>query len=178
MVKLQLLQGDELRDFIKGILGQIQNGELTIDSTVDLPFGLPEESEFSWYRAVRRCPRVLLDLINSKACRGTWVDIPTWTACKSYNNWCLPGAVMFNDALSIEQCERLVKELSETAFPFQCAHGRWVKDSLSLTILWLTLALFRPSLIPLLEIGGVEGEERRIKGTVCSWKRLDEMANK
>ncbi|KAF9057913.1 hypothetical protein BJ165DRAFT_1379790 [Panaeolus papilionaceus] len=118
MVSEKLLQGDELRDFIKGILGQIQNGELTIDSTVDLPFGLPEESEFSWYRAVRRCPRVLLDLINSKACRG---------------------AVMFNDALSIEQCERLVKELSETAFPFQCAHGR-------------------PSLIPLLEIGGVEDE--------------------
>jgi len=33
---------------------------------------------------------------------------------------------MFNDTLSISQCERLLKQLSETAFPFQCAHGRFV----------------------------------------------------
>ena len=31
---------------------------------------------------------------------------------------------MFNDSLTIDQCERLVRKLSETAFPFQCAHGR------------------------------------------------------
>lgn len=36
----------------------------------------------------------------------------------------LLGAIMFNDPLSIEQCERLVKQLSTTVFPFQCAHGR------------------------------------------------------
>jgi len=36
------------------------------------------------------------------------------------------GAIMFNDPLSIEQCERLMIQLSETAFPFQCAHGRSV----------------------------------------------------
>lgn len=41
---------------------------------------------------------------------------------------------MFNDVLSKEQCEVLVKRLAETAFPFQCAHGR-------------------PSLLPLIEIG-------------------------
>lgn len=34
------------------------------------------------------------------------------------------GAIMFNDPLSIEQCERLLAQLAETAFPFQCAHGR------------------------------------------------------
>lgn len=33
---------------------------------------------------------------------------------------------MFNDGLSLSQCEKLVKQLSETAFPFQCAHGRYV----------------------------------------------------
>jgi DNA mismatch repair ATPase MutL len=33
---------------------------------------------------------------------------------------------MFNDPLSLEQCERLVRHLAATAFPFQCAHGRLV----------------------------------------------------
>lgn len=66
----QLLQGDELRDFIKGFLGQIQSGELLFsDSRLDFP---PEanQDEFLWLKAVRRCPRGLLELINSKACRG------------------------------------------------------------------------------------------------------------
>ena len=31
---------------------------------------------------------------------------------------------MFNDPLSMVQCEKLIKQLTETAFPFQCAHGR------------------------------------------------------
>jgi hypothetical protein len=35
---------------------------------------------------------------------------------------------MFNDALSIDQCERLMAQLAETAFPFQCAHGRFVRS--------------------------------------------------
>lgn len=31
---------------------------------------------------------------------------------------------MFNDILSLEECEQLVTQLSRCAFPFQCAHGR------------------------------------------------------
>lgn len=31
---------------------------------------------------------------------------------------------MFNDKLGLDQCERLVHQLSKTVFPFQCAHGR------------------------------------------------------
>ncbi|KAI6003632.1 hypothetical protein EDD15DRAFT_2219091 [Pisolithus albus] len=27
---------------------------------------------------------------------------------------------MFNDPLTLEQCQRLIKQLSATAFPFQC----------------------------------------------------------
>jgi len=59
--------------------------------------------EAIWTRALKRFPAALLDLINSKACRG---------------------AIMFNDPLSLEQCEALVTNLSQTVFPFQCAHGR------------------------------------------------------
>jgi DNA mismatch repair protein MLH3 len=43
---------------------------------------------------------------------------------------------MFNDVLSKEQCEVLVKRLADAAFPFQCAHGR-------------------PSLFPLVELGSL-----------------------
>ncbi|GAA5949089.1 hypothetical protein JCM21900_004855 [Sporobolomyces salmonicolor] len=57
----------------------------------------------SWTTAVKDCPHVLLDLVNSKACRG---------------------AIMFNDELSAEQAQALVARLADTTFPFQCAHGR------------------------------------------------------
>jgi DNA mismatch repair protein MLH3 len=57
----------------------------------------------SWSSTMRDCPPVLLELINSKACRG---------------------AIVFNDELSSQQCTTLVARLAETNFPFQCAHGR------------------------------------------------------
>lgn len=31
---------------------------------------------------------------------------------------------MFNDPLTVQQCEDLVRQLAACAFPFQCAHGR------------------------------------------------------
>lgn len=46
-----------------------------------------------------------------------------------------PGAIMFNDALSLDECSSLVLRLANCAFPFQCAHGR-------------------PSMVPLLDLGG------------------------
>ncbi|CAG8513295.1 10524_t:CDS:2 [Paraglomus brasilianum] len=61
------------------------------------------ESEEEWPNMIRRCPRGILDIINSKACRG---------------------AIMFNDKLSRENCIELVSKLAECMFPFQCAHGR------------------------------------------------------
>jgi DNA mismatch repair protein MLH3 len=44
------------------------------------------------------------------------------------------GAIMFNDPLTLEQCNDLVKRLTDCAFPFQCAHGR-------------------PSMVPLVDLG-------------------------
>jgi DNA mismatch repair protein MLH3 len=41
---------------------------------------------------------------------------------------------MFNDPLSVEECVDLVRRLTGTAFPFQCAHGR-------------------PSMVPLVSLG-------------------------
>ena len=49
------------------------------------------------------CPKGLLDMLNSRACRS---------------------AIMFNDELTKEECETLIQRLADCAFPFQCAHGR------------------------------------------------------
>jgi hypothetical protein len=64
------------------------------------------------------------------------------------------GAIMFNDILSVNQCEDLIDRLSRCAFPFQCAHGR-------------------PSMAPLIDLGngakfGGWQESKRQK--IISWK--------
>ena len=59
------------------------------------------------------CPQRLLDMLNSRACRS---------------------AIMFNDALTREECQTLIHRLGTCASPFQCAHGR-------------------PSMIPLVDLG-------------------------
>ncbi|KKK21887.1 hypothetical protein P175DRAFT_0512502 [Aspergillus ochraceoroseus IBT 24754] len=68
----------------------------------------------SWVGRLAGCPRGILDLLNSRACRT---------------------AIMFNDVLSIEECQNLVRQLSRCVFPFQCAHGR-------------------PSMVPVLDLPG------------------------
>ena len=68
-------------------------------------------------------PPGLLEMLNSRACRS---------------------AIMFNDPLTQREAETLVRRLSKTRLPFQCAHGR-------------------PSMVPLVELGvmGEDGEEKR-----------------
>lgn len=59
--------------------------------------------EDMWLSRLHGCPRGILDMINSRACRS---------------------AIMFNDVLSHQECQDLLSRLSTCAFPFQCAHGR------------------------------------------------------
>ena len=66
-----------------------------------------------WTRGTAGCPAGVVGMLNSRACRS---------------------AVMFNDPLSLRECEDLVARLARCAFPFQCAHGR-------------------PSVVPLLRLG-------------------------
>ncbi|KAF2872549.1 hypothetical protein BDV95DRAFT_570044 [Massariosphaeria phaeospora] len=72
----------------------------------------------SWYRRLSTCPQGLVDMINSRACRS---------------------AIMFNDELTMQQCEELVSKLSSCVFPFMCAHGR-------------------PSMVPLVDLGASGGD--------------------
>lgn len=71
--------------------------------------------EQSWVKRVGGCPQGIVDMTNSRACRN---------------------AIMFNDELTRDECEDLVKKVSECVFPFQCAHGR-------------------PSMVPLISLGTV-----------------------
>ncbi|EPQ65345.1 Bgt-125 [Blumeria graminis f. sp. tritici] len=65
-----------------------------------------------WYNQILTCPAGILELLTSRACRS---------------------AVMFNDELSREASQTIVRELASCKYPFQCAHGR-------------------PSLVPLLTL--------------------------
>ncbi|KAH9943246.1 uncharacterized protein BXZ73DRAFT_97297 [Epithele typhae] len=104
----RLLAGDELRGLVSGYLARLEcEGTEGV-----LLAGQAGPRDVGWQKALRWCPQELVDLINSKACRG---------------------AIMFNDTLTVEQCRGLLFRLSETALPFQCAHGR-------------------PSLVPLVRI--------------------------
>lgn len=61
------------------------------------------DSKHAWLQQIHHCPRGILDLLNSRACRSS---------------------IMFNDELSKSQCQTLIGNLASCAFPFQCAHGR------------------------------------------------------
>jgi len=71
----------------------------------------------SWLRRIGSCPKGIVDMLNSRACRS---------------------AIMFNDMLTNDECRDLINRLSHCAFPFQCAHGR-------------------PSMVPLIDIGSLNG---------------------
>lgn len=56
-----------------------------------------------WWLAVQSIPTILIELMNSKACRE---------------------AIMFGDELTKEECESLIRDLNYCKSPFYCAHGR------------------------------------------------------
>jgi DNA mismatch repair protein MLH3 len=85
------------------------------------------DEKHAWLRHMGSCPKGILQLLNSRACRS---------------------AIMFNDKLSVEQCQRLVQKVATCAFPFMCAHGR-------------------NSMVPLVYLDGSddgEVEKRRLNG--------------
>ncbi|KAJ7437820.1 hypothetical protein B0H11DRAFT_1753330, partial [Mycena galericulata] len=120
----KLLLDDELRDFVKAFLAKAETDPSFTRKRHTEPDSAEndQDEEFHWLLALRWLPQQLLDLVNSKTCRG---------------------AIMFNDTLTHAQCEKLVENLCQTAFPFQCAHGR-------------------PSLVPLIDLGKDNARHRRV----------------
>ena len=72
---------------------------------------------------------------------------------------------MFNDSLTMDQCQRLVRKLAETAFPFQCAHGRYGMQCPSVLLTYEFVG--RPSLVPLANVRDHRAAKR------VQWDRLD-----
>lgn len=101
ILRSRLSQTSELADVMKSILSARETQD-TVDLSVSESRGGDKE-DADWRYGTRYCPRPLVDLINSQACRG---------------------AVMFNDPLSLDQCRSLVSRLAACRLPFQCAHGR------------------------------------------------------
>ncbi|KAG9845700.1 hypothetical protein KCU98_g6277, partial [Aureobasidium melanogenum] len=64
---------------------------------------LDTDTNHTWLQRLGSCPKGVLQLLNSRACRS---------------------AIMFNDKLTLAQCQRLIEEVAKCAFPFMCAHGR------------------------------------------------------
>ncbi|ORY27867.1 hypothetical protein BCR39DRAFT_536497 [Naematelia encephala] len=120
-VRLGRQQASEMSRLIKLYLGVLDESLAELQAVID---ALDQTAgETNWFSVLQWMPKEMVDLVNSKACRG---------------------AIMFGDALDLDQCERLVHKLSDTKFPFMCAHGR-------------------PSLVPLRVIGdGRETARRRI----------------
>lgn len=73
----------------------------------------------TWVEHLSGCPQGIIDLLNSRACRSS---------------------IMFNDVLTIDECQNLVARLARCVFPFQCAHGR-------------------PSLVPILDLQSIGTED-------------------
>lgn len=101
---------------------QHSHTNVPVDTSKSANAGDREREEHDWLRRIGDCPRGILNMLNSRACRS---------------------AIMFNDRLSREQCQTLISKLAQCAFPFQCAHGR-------------------PSMIPLVDLGGCGTEQVRL----------------
>nr|XP_019000858.1 uncharacterized protein I203_06500 [Kwoniella mangroviensis CBS 8507]OCF64319.1 hypothetical protein I203_06500 [Kwoniella mangroviensis CBS 8507] len=99
-------EGVEMSRLVRGYLPVLNDGlgeiKALIGSYENSPDDIKEERA-NWGKEMRFMPREMLELANSKACRG---------------------AIMFQDFLDLDQQSRLIAQLGQTRFPFMCAHGR------------------------------------------------------
>ena len=124
-ILIELLRGEAWKRGDAGVVTTARAAQPDLSRPVASSRSAQEtEKQDGWVQLIGSCPQGILDLLNSRSCRS---------------------AIMFNDELGLEECEALVRKLSECKFPFQCAHGR-------------------PSMVPLVGISGwmesVEGGDR------------------
>lgn len=115
-----------------------------------------------WVAALRHAPRVLKDLLDSKACRGAvmfndgaWVSPPlsplfppTHALTPQTTTPPLPAPV-----LDHAQASKLLAQLSQTLFPGQCAHGR-------------------PSMVPVVRFSAGAAAATRAQREEVEWARF------
>jgi hypothetical protein len=66
-IRRQLQTGDELRDLVRTYLAEMEDagGAFSLP-----PVDTAEGQAMAWQKALRWCPKALVNLINSRACRG------------------------------------------------------------------------------------------------------------
>ncbi|KAH8685383.1 hypothetical protein BGZ60DRAFT_522677 [Tricladium varicosporioides] len=101
-----------LIDLIRTEAWKCSEGKQTSSTKPCNPLEDQSISDRAWLHRIRNCPQGIIDMLHSRACRS---------------------AIMFNDELTLGQCEILIRRLADCIFPFQCAHGR-------------------PSLVPLVDL--------------------------
>lgn len=84
-----------------------------------------------WTSAIKDAPPVLIELLNSKACRGAIMFndgepslLPLVRTLTGMMNLLRVCPIRPLTELSAAQAESLLAKLAETIYPFQCAHGR------------------------------------------------------
>ncbi|KAL0067684.1 DNA mismatch repair protein [Marasmius tenuissimus] len=152
----KLLSAEELRDMVKSFLAQVDSDHLLDVLRHRIPVSESEQrKESNWLKALQ----VGLSLMEFKKKK-----------MRRYHT----GAIMFNDPLNNEQCERLVQQLSETALPFQCAHGRFVPSICSSHHGDFSIERNRPSLVPLTNFGQLAGDRGKYRHSQVNWSALEE----
>jgi len=109
-----------LQELIRGYLAQLEDSSSAVEN---LEKGKATDS---WVKRVKDCPQGLVELINSKACRGAimfndrkvYLPFPF----NAFNP--ILTCVLDRVGLRDEQARALLDNLAETKFPFTCAHGR------------------------------------------------------
>lgn len=81
MTNSQLLSGNDLSELVKGFLSKLElesagNSDDNISQCIKRP-EISSPDDYNWFKALRFCPRELIDLVNSKACRG----LPLFLTC-------------------------------------------------------------------------------------------------
>ena len=100
-----------LKDLMRADIYKREEVGTTVPSTTCLPTPPSTNEKMhelstrspAWISRIRDCPTGIINLLNSRSCRS---------------------AIMFNDVLTMVECETLVRRLAKCCFPFMCAHGR------------------------------------------------------
>lgn len=96
---------DLLQDLVHHFVTWIDTQPQDVHHGLLLAVRAAPASPSTFLSALRYLPPRFVDLLETQACHT---------------------AARFNQSLSLDQCDRLVRGLSECVFPFQCAHGRCV----------------------------------------------------
>lgn len=168
----QLLQEAELQDLVTGILAQFQTDLPLSSGSVPRDHSRETDQELLWLKAIRSCPRSLLDLVNSKACRGmsladsfTVSPKPVDALRSDYVQW-------FPDIIAVWGSRAAT---CTNRFPVSVCSWTvsWRSWTMLITNFMTPLSRRSPSLVPLVELDLQTGNLGHRSAPPCDWSKLE-----